>query len=307
MSSWEGIEEIVAIEAAGSFVGAAAALGVSTSHISRAVARFESAIQAQVFHRTTRQVSLTNTGSVLVEQFRRIIAERDEAIAAVSSGGEPQGEVRVTCSTALGERFVSPILQRFAQRYPRLSISLELTNRVVDLIAEGFDLAIRTGHLADSRLIGTRIASRGLCVCASPQYLESHAEVSSITDLAQHECLIGTSTTWHFKFDGEDVTYRPKGRWRCNSGPAIVDAAVNGMGICQLPEFYVAAYIRSGRLIAILDNVRAEDQAVWAVYPQRRHLMPKVRSLVDELRNKLGPALIKRVSSKGRGARALRR
>jgi len=279
------------VETAGSFAGGAHALGVSTSHVSRAIARLENRIQAQLFFRTTRKVTLTDTGRVLVEQFRRIIQERDDALAAISNMGEPQGELRLTCSTALGERFVAPIVRRFAAENPDLRVAIELTNRLVDLVGEGYDLAVRTGHLTDSRLIGTRIASRRLYLCGAPAYLDTHGRPRTVADLAAHQCLIGTASTWHFRVDGRDHIFRPKGRWHCNSGATIVDAALANMGLCQLPEFYVLPHIAKGELETVLDDVRANDEPIWAVYPQRRHLLPKVRKLVERMRAELGPAL----------------
>jgi DNA-binding transcriptional LysR family regulator len=276
---------------AGSFAGAAKLLNVSTSHISRAVARLENAVGAPVFARSTRRVALTDTGRVLVDHFRRIIQERDDALASVSDGGEPRGEVRMTCSTALGERFVAPIVRGFMRDHPQISISFELTNRVVDLVAEGFDLAIRTGILSDSRLVGTRIGSRRLHTCASPAYLERAGNPATVEDLASHDCLIGTGPVWHFQVGGKDRAYRPKGRWRCNSGEAVVGAALEGMGVCQLPEFYLTRHLDAGRLVPVLKDFRVDDEPIWAVYPQRRHLLPKVRLLVDRLRRDLTPAL----------------
>lgn len=293
--SWDGIDEIVAIADNGTFAAAAQSLGVSTSHVSRAVAQLENRIGAQIFVRTTRRVVATPTGRVLIEQFRRMITERDDAIAAVSDGGEPRGEVRVTCSIALGERFVAPIAREFAFSYPQLSVSIELTNRVVDLVAESFDLAIRTGHMPDSRLVATRIASRRFRLCAAPSYLDRHGAPATLQDLDRHECLIGTGTTWHFQVDGQESLYRPRGRWQCNSGDAVARAALEGYGICQLPEFYVHAAIERGELIALLDTYRAEDEPIWAVYPQRRHLLPKIRLLVDKLKREL-PAALARAS-----------
>lgn len=289
--AWDGIEEAVAVDAAGSFAGAAAALGVSTSHVSRAVARLETVVQAPLFIRTTRRLSLTDTGRELIVRFRRIIEERDAAIAEVSAGGEPRGEVRITCSTALGERFVAPIARRFAFAHEGLSVSVELSNHVVDLIGEGYDLAVRTGHLSDSRLISTRIASRRLHACAAPAYLAARGLPETVADLSRHECLAGTAATWHFRIDGEDVQHRPKGRWRCNSGTAVLDATLAGLGICQLPDFYVNPHLRAGTLVPVLETARPEDEPIWAVYPQRRHLLPKVRGLVDRLRQELPPAL----------------
>jgi len=291
VTRWDGIDEFVAVEAHGSFAGAAKALGLSTSHVSRAIARLENRIQAQLFFRTTRKVTLTDAGRALVEQFRKIIQDRDDALDAIADAGEPRGELRITCSTALGERFVARIVRRFAVENPDLRVTIELTNRVVDLVAEGFDLAVRSGHLTDSRLIGSRIASRRLYLCGSPAYLDRHGHPKTIAELADHQCLIGTANVWHFRVNGSDHVFRPQGRWRCNSGAAIVHAALEDMGLCQLPEFYVLPYIANGSLNTLLDDVRADDEPIWAVYPQRRHLLPKVRNIVDRLRAELGPAL----------------
>jgi DNA-binding transcriptional LysR family regulator len=291
MVGWDGIEEAVAVDATGSFAAAAAALGVSTSHVSRAIARLEDIVQAPIFHRTTRRVVVTEDGRALIEQLRRIVQMRDEAFASISPDGEPQGTIRLTCSTALGERFVAPIVRQFAVDHPRISISLDLTNRVIDLVNEGYDLAIRTGQLVDSRLTTTRIASRGLYTCASRAYLRARGTPDTIADLGNHECLVGTSAVWHFVKDGKEASYRPQGRWQCNSGMAVMDAAIAGIGICQLPDFYVRPALEDGRLTTVLDPFKPEDEAIWAVYPQRRHLLPKVRAMVDRLRQELPRSL----------------
>lgn len=288
---WDGIDEFVAVASAGSFAAAAKALGASTSQVSRAIARLEARLEAQLFYRTTRTVSLTDTGRALVERCRELVAHRDEALSLVAGGGEPQGEMRLTCSTALGARFVAPIVATMTRDYPRLSVNLELSNRIVDLVAEGFDLAIRTGNLADSRLIATRIASRRLYLCASPGYLDSAGRPLRVDDLAAYECLIGTATTWQFDIEGTVHTIRPKGRWRCNSGEAVLEAALLDMGICQLPDFYVLPHLADGSLEVLLDNCRPADEPIWAVYPHQRHLLPKVQNLVERLRADLGPAL----------------
>ncbi len=290
MSRWDGFDEAVAVADTGNFTNAARKLNVSTSHVSRAVARLEQHVGVQVFLRTTRAVTLTDTGRVLVDQFRRIIADRDEALAMLDLHGEPQGELRITCSIAMGERFVAPIVREYAQAFPRLSINLDLTNRIVDLVSEGYDLALRTGTLADSRLIRTRIATRRITLCASPAYLHDRGEPQSVDDLARHDCIQGTADAWQFVVAGETRTFRPRPRWRCNSGTAVADAAMAGMGICQLPEFYVLDHLRAGRLVELLAPLRHQDESVWGVYPQRRHLLPKLRQLIDKLKLQLGPA-----------------
>jgi len=287
MTLWDGVDEFVAVGLAGSFAAAAEALGMSTSHVSRAVARLESRVQAQLFYRTTRTVRLTDTGQVMFGQCRRLVQERNEAFALVGEEGRPHGELHVTCSTALGERFVAPIIREYCEEFPQLTVHLELTSRVVDIVAEGFDLAIRTGQLPDSRLVGMRIASRRLYCTATPEYLERAGRPLKPAELSHHDCLIGSTPTWHFKMGGREHLVRPKGRWRCNSGFAVVDAALAGMGVCQLPDFYVVPHIISGRLEVVLDEFRPDDEPIWAIYPQQRHLLPKVRQLVERLRSKL--------------------
>jgi len=288
---WDGFDEVVAVADTGTFVGAAKRLGTSTSHVSRAVARLEQSLGAQFFHRTTRAVSLTDTGRTLVDQFRRLIAERDEAIAMLDLQGEPQGQLRITCPTALGERFIAPIVRRYVQEYPKLSVDLDLTNRIVELVSDGFDLAIRTGTLPDSRLIRTQVATRGIMTCASPAYLEQRGVPQTVDDLEQHECLLANADVWRFRVDGEPRTMRPRGRWRCNSGAAVFEATLAGMGVCQLPAFYVNRAIAEGQLIEVLQSSRPQDDPIWAVYPQRRHLLPKVQRLIEKLRREMPGAL----------------
>lgn len=290
MSNWDGIEEFVSVLAMGSFTGAAKALNVSTSHISRAISNLENRIEAPVFFRSTRKISLTETGKLLEEQFRNIINERDEALASVSMGANPQGEMRITCSGAIGERFVVPLALKYMKENPKLNITIDLTNRIVDLIAERYDLAIRTGRLNDSRLVSTKVAGRRLILCASPEYLAKNPAPQKIDELANHACIVGVSPIWRFNENGQEITFRPKGRMRCNSGTALLQAVVDGLGICQLPEFYLHQAIEQNKLVTLLNELRPDDEPIWAVYPQRRHLLPKVKGFVELLRAELGPA-----------------
>lgn len=280
---WDGIEEVVAVAETGAFGTAAIALGISTSHVSRAVARLEQRLEAQLFIRTTRRVTLTDTGRHLVEQFRRLIDEREEALASATGEEEPTGELRITCSTALGERFIAPIVRGFVQEHPKISVTLDLTNRVIDLVAEGYDLGIRTGGLPDSRLGRTKIATRHLHTCAAPDYLAIRGVPTIVEDLEDHNCLIGTNTTWHFLTEGRPVAVHPRGRWRCNSGSATLDSALEGMGVCQLPAFYVADALSRGDLVEVLSAYKAQSEPIWAVYPQKRYLSPRVRLIVTRL------------------------
>ena len=291
MSDWDGIEEFVSVAQHSSFKRAAEALGQSTSHVSRAVMRLEERLKEPLFFRTTRQVTLTDTGRSMLDHFSQLVRDRDEAFALIGGDTAPQGELRVTCATALGERFVSPIVRRFMQDHPRVNVFLDLSNRQKDLVAEGFDLAIRTGELEDSRLIRTLITSRTWRVCASRDYVSEHGLPRRIDDLVHHACVIGTSDIWHFRTPDGAQDFHARGRLRCNSGASVLDAVRAGLGFCQLPDFYVREGIAQGRLIPALDEFQPEPEPIWAVYPHRRHLLPKVYLLVEQLKAEM-PRLV---------------
>ena len=292
MDQWQGLDEFVAIATAGSFTGGAKLLGTSTTRISRVIVQLEARLQAQLFDRTTRTVKLTDTGRAILEQCRRLLAERDDILASVTAQGEPRGELRVTCSTTMGERYVAPLLRRFAMENPDLSVELDLTNRLVDLVSEGYDLAIRTGQMPDSGLIRTRVGSRALLTCAAPSYLATAAPIERVEDLKHHACLLGSASNWHFKdAQGQAVEFKPSGRWRCNNGNGVLEAAIAGMGVCQLPEFYMLPALRSKELVEVLSDFRPSEEPIWAVYPQRRHLLPKVRGAVSLLKRELAAAI----------------
>ena len=287
LSNWDGIDEFVAVYERGSFNAAALALGVSASHVSRAVARLEDRLQSRLFYRTTRQVTATDIGKAFAERCHRMIEDRDDAIAVVGERVRPHGTLRVTCSIAFGESYVGRLLSEFVADHPGVDTVLDLSNNLVDIVAGGYDLAIRTGTLSDSRLIGSRIASRKLHLCASPEYLERHGTPGTIDGLHGHQCLIGSNELWHFQTNGGPVDFRPVGRWRCNSGFAVTEAAVAGHGICQLPDFYVLKRIETGVLVPLLADYAPPEEPVWAVYPHRQHLQSKVRMFVDVLRRHL--------------------
>lgn len=288
MRRWEGIDEFVAVAETGSFSAAAIRLGVSSSHVSRQVARLEDELQVRLFNRTTRRVSLTGAGQTFLRHCQQLIEARDEAFLAIHDlQGEPKGLLRMTCAVTYGEQFIVPLVNRFMESYPALQVDIQLTNRVLDIVQEGFDLAIRLGRPPDSRLVATRIAPRAMYLCAAPGYLERYGTPHSLSELGRHNCLIGTSETWTFQADGREYLFKARGNWRCNSGTAVLDAALRGFGLAQLPDYYVLEYLRDGRLRALLPQHQPPDTAVWALYPARRHLSPKVRLLVEYLKQEL--------------------
>lgn len=285
MSSWEGLDEFVAVAELGSFSRAAERLRVSPSHVSRQVARLEERLQARLLRRTTRQVSLTEAGATFLIRCQRLIEERDESFLAVSDlHSAPRGLLRMTAAVAYGERFIVPLVNEFMARHPQLRVEIELSNRTLDLVQEGYDLAIRLGRLVDSSLIATRIAPRAMYLCAAPEYLERYGRPHTLSEVAGHNCLIGTSDTWHFQQDGREVALKVRGNWRCNSGEAVLDAALRGFGLCQLPDFYVQRPLREGSLVSLLEANQPPNTAVWAVYPHRRYPLPKVKLLIETLR-----------------------
>lgn len=285
---WEGLDEFVAVVEAGSFLRAAERLRVSSSHVSRQVARLEERLQARLLYRTTRRVSLTEAGHAFFLRCQRLLDEREQAFRAVTDlSSAPTGLLRMTAAVAYGERFVVPLVNDFMANHPGLRVEIELTNRTLDLIHEGFDLAIRLGRLNDSSLVATRLAPRAMHLCAAPSYLERYGRPHSLSELARHNCLIGTSDTWAFLEDGKPANIRPSGNWRCNSGEAVLDATLRGFGICQLPDYYVLEPLRTGRLVSLLADSQPPDTAVWAVYPQRRLLSAKVAQLIAALRQGL--------------------
>jgi len=182
---------------------------------------------------------------------------------------------------------VAPAVNRFARDHAELSIELDLDNRLRDLVGDGYDLAIRFGHLTDSRLIARRLASRRLILCAAPAYLARRGAPRDLSELPAHDLLTGSSEHWRFSEAGRETSFRPQGRWRCNSGAAVLDAAIQGLGLCQLPDFYVTEPLRAGVLTALLTEHRPPDEGVWAVHPHRRHVPPKVRLMIDHLRASL--------------------
>jgi DNA-binding transcriptional LysR family regulator len=291
MSRWDGIDEFTAVAEQASFSAAARRLGLSTSAVSREIARLEDRLQTRLLHRTTRRVELTDAGRDFLGRCRRLIDDRDEALAAVRPDDQaPRGLLRMTCSVSYGERFIAPAVNAFARQNPELRIELDLDNRLRDLVGDGYDLAVRFGHLTDSRLMARRLASRRLILCASPDYLEKRGAPRDLSEIASHDGLIGSAEHWRFTEAGREVALRPIGRWRCNSGAAVLDAALQGLGLCQLPDFYVTQALASGALVSLLDHARPPDEGVWAVHPHPRHVPPKVRAMIDWLYDRLSSA-----------------
>lgn len=285
MSRWDAAEIFVAVVEAGSFSAAARALKLSKSHVSRQVSRLENRLGTQLLQRTTRKLALTQTGAVYFEQCRDLVNQLSELESAIIDTHEkPMGTLRMTVAGAFGELYVAPAAAEFMRRYPDINIVLDFTSRVVDLVSEGYDLAIRAGVLKDSSLIARRIAERRLLVCASRDYLSRHGQPLHLSDLRRHNCLVGSLPSWRFRDqNGHHIDLKIQGSWRSNNGYALLAAARKGIGLVQLPEFYVHDDIAAGRLLPVLEKHQPTDTAVWAIYPSNKHLSPKVSLFIDHL------------------------
>ena len=276
----------------GSFVGATEMLGLSKAAVSRSVTELERRLGVRLMHRTTRKLSLTPEGELFLSRCRDILASVEESEAEVStSGRSARGTLRVTAPVSFGIRHLAPLWSDFLEAYPDVKVELELSDRVIDLVEEGLDLGIRIGRLSDSTLVTRQLASTRLVLCASPTYLERRGYPSHPSELQHHETfsysLLTTGNTW--PFDGPDgrIDVRVAPRMRSNNGDTGVAVCVRGGGIHLWPTFLIEDELRSGALVEVLPAFRAPTLGIYAVYPSRMHVSPKIRVAVDFLFDRL--------------------
>lgn len=285
---WQGINEFVAVAETQSFSLASKNLNISTAQVSRQISALEKRLQVKLFYRTTRKVSLTQEALLFYQHCRHLLDALNAAEQAVTNlQSSPQGKIKLTVPVTYGEQKILPLINDFLAIHSGIEITIELSNNLVNLVEGGFDLAIRLGNLPDSNLIAKKLSSRSNYVCASPSYLQTQGEAHSLSELKDHNCLIGTRDYWRFNERGKEKNLRVKGNLRCNSGLALVNAAIKGIGIVQLPDYYVQQYINSGELLTILDQFRESEEGIWAVYPENRYLSPKIRLLVEYIAENL--------------------
>ena len=275
----------------GSFAAASRELGSAPSTLAKAVARLEASLQVKLFHRTTRQVSLTPDGERLYARCERLLAEF-EALQAEASGtrDEPAGLLRVDLPIVLGREFILPVLARMSQRFPRLQLDVRLQDAYADLVKEGIDVAVRLGPLKDSSLVAQRVGSQSMVLVASRSYLDSHGVPRRLEDLAQHEALVfrlpssGRDRPWQFRQGGKALELQPQARIRIGDGEGLVAAVRLGLGIAQLPEYFVRRELAGGELVEVLRTLRPAALPVLAVYPGARLVPARVRAFLQELK-----------------------
>ena len=290
------IESFVAVVAKGSLTAAARAEGVAPAIIGRRLGALEQRLGVKLLLRTTRRLTLTHEGSAFLESCQRLLAELANAEASVSAGGvKASGHLRITAPAGFGRRHVAPLVPRFIERHPEVSVSLNLSDRVVDIVNEGVDCAVRVGDLPDSSLVSVRLAdNRRLCV-ATPSYLASAGTPQHPADLERHQCLTLSSDAsqtrgWAFVIDGEPVYLRPRGRLDCSDGQVLHDWCRAGLGIAWRSTWEVEDEIASGALLSLLEDFRAPPNGIYAVFAQRKHLALRVRLWIDFLKHTYGEA-----------------
>ncbi|MBJ7556233.1 LysR family transcriptional regulator [Marinomonas spartinae] len=284
MKNWEAMEAFVEVVRQGSFSAAAIKLDVSASHISRLITHLENELGTTLLFRTTRRIRLSEAGELYYQHCRSLpeaLSNAEEVISTLNQA--PIGPFKMTCATTFGERYIAPIINDFLLKYPKIELDFHLTNREVDLIEEGYDLAIRMGALKDSSHLSRRLCDRAEHLCASREYVDQHGIPHTLSELNKHRCLIGSKTHWLFQQDGQRKEVKISSNWRSNSGPALLDAVKKGLGIAQLPDYYVTDELASGRLIALLPQYQYPYSGVWLVYPKVRQTSPKLQSICDYL------------------------
>lgn len=271
-----------------SFSAAAKKLGTSKSYVSKAIARLEAELGASLFSRSTRKMHLTHIGEEFLQKAKASVQSLETAKKNVlSHSSSPQGHLRVTVAGVFGEKFIAPVAIAMAKKYPDLKVDLDFSSQIVNLIEEGFDVAIRFGELKDSALKAQKMGSRREFFCASPEYLKNHQQpLNSPSDLSQHRCL-GIPSSWIFVRNGKNNRLPLVSNFRSNNPHVLLKAALAGLGIVRLPGSYVAEDIKKGNLVVILEKYTEQKKDIWAVSPPQSAKNVNVRIFITEVKKML--------------------
>jgi len=288
MGKIQEMSSFVAVAEAGSFVAAANLTGMSKAAVSRHVAELEERLGVRLMQRTTRRLSLTDEGQRFLARCKELLTSIDEAESELSSSrGNPSGLVRVNAPLTFGIMHLAPLWGRFMDRYPNVTLDVTLGDRMVDLVEEGYDLAIRISNLPNSALVSRTLASTRMILCASPQYLRAHGMPVHPSELAAHRVISFsywvTRDEWHFMGPEGEVIVRVRAGMHTNNGDTCRFAALDHQGIILQPDFMIGGDLRDGTLIELMPDFQAISLGIHAVYPSRKHLPLKVRRLIDFL------------------------
>jgi len=294
MNNLHGLHAFVGVVENGSFTAAAQALGQTKSAVSKQVAGLEERLGARLLNRTTRRMSPTEVGQAFYERCRRIMTELEDAERAVTElHAEPRGTLRINAPMSFGTRHLSSAISDFMGLHPELNVTVDLNDRLVDVVEEGYDLAIRITRLPDSSLIARKLAPYRRVICASPAYWNTHGRPEKPEDLRHHQCLLYTyllsGSDWSFIGPEGQCTVRVSGRRKANNGDALLSGARRGLGVLNTPSFIAYDDLCAGRLEPVLQDYSDVNASIYAIYPHNRLLSAKVRLFVDFLVEQFSP------------------
>jgi len=307
MDKLKQIESFVSVSTRGSLTAAAHAEGVAPAVIGRRLDALEQRLGVKLLVRTTRKITLTHEGSAFLEDCQRLLSDLANAEASVSAGGvKASGYLHITAPAGFGRRHVAPLVPRFLAMHPEVNVSLNLSDRVVDIVNEGVDCAVRVGDLPDSSLVSVRLAdNRRLCV-ATPAYLKRAGVPQHPSELTRHQCLTLSSDAsqsrgWAFVIDGAVTHLRPGGRLDCSDGQVLHDWCVAGMGLAWRSTWEVEQEVADGHLVSVLEAFAAPPNGIYAVFPHAKHLPLRVRLWIDFLKHTYGDPAYWKTKAPGTG------
>jgi len=284
----EDLQTFVEVADAGGVSPAARRLGVSKSIVSRRLLRLEAELGTQLLARTTRGAALTEAGTTFREHAARVCVEMDIARETIFPAGELRGLFRIAAPLTFGATHLAPVLAELAQRHPLLHVHTRYGDRFADIVAEGFDCAIRVGYLSDSNLIARRVAPLNGRLVASPDYVRLHGAPETPEQLMAHEALMQGTEAWRFIDGDRTITLHPQGRFKADNGVALVAAAIAGLGIAALPDFLVEEHLASGALVEVMTRYPPPQAGIYVVRPPGQHPARKIRVLTELLIERFG-------------------
>jgi DNA-binding transcriptional LysR family regulator len=290
MAQFKQIYTFAEVATRGSLSAAARAEGVAPAMIGRRLDALEERLGVKLLQRTTRKIALTNEGAAFLEDCQRILAELEEAETSVSERSvRASGLLTISAPAGFGRQHIAPLIPSFLSEHREVKLTLSLNDRVVDLIGEGVDVAIRIASLTDSNLIGVKLADNKRVVVASPAYIKRHGAPLTLDELSNHNCLAfsgdGSQRGWTFRQNGKNIIIKVDGNMVCNDGEVLHDWAIAGKGLAWRSMWEVGSEIETGKLVTVLDEFNAPGNDIYAIFAQRRHLPLRIRAFVDFLRH----------------------
>ncbi len=290
---FSAIPVFVAVVESGSFSSAASRLGMTKSAVSKRISVLEDSLGVRLFNRTTRKLTLTEAGERFSDYARNAVLIAQDGFAEISTfRGKPKGTLKINAPMTFSRLHLVPYIKEFLEMYPELEVVLSMDDKVVDLTEGAFDVGIRIGELKDSSLVAKKLVDCKSVVCAAPKYVEQFGRPSSPEELTNHNCiyysLFQAGVEWTFFKNGRKAKVQPRGNFIVNNSDAIAEVLLQGLGICQMPTFIVSKYLSNGALVTILDDYSLPSHAIYAVYPERKHLPEKVSVFINFMKEKLG-------------------